>query len=219
MNFRYLDTGAMYRAVAVAAQNRGIDLDDGNALREFSKSRSVSFSYDPGSVLPSHVYFGDEDLTDQIRTPQADAAVSKVASCADLREDMLKKQRALGAQGNFVVEGRDIGSVVFPNAALKIYLTADVKERARRRAAQNKARGMDGDFDTVLAALKARDERDMNRKVAPLVIADGATILDTTDMDKEQSIQAIVDLATITQDQVCGEDKGVGDDNLAGIAD
>ncbi|MCL2537704.1 MAG: (d)CMP kinase, partial [Coriobacteriia bacterium] len=149
MGFHYLDTGAMYRAVAVGALARGIDLSDGSALRAFSKDRRIRFAYEEGEVLPSRVFFGDEEMTDLIRTPEADRAVSPVSACPELRGDMLQKQRMLGAQGNYVVEGRDIGSVVFPNAALKIFLTADVEERARRRSKQNEARGLPCDYEAI----------------------------------------------------------------------
>ena len=217
MGFHYLDTGAMYRAVAVAALKRGIELDDGVALREFSKTRRISFSYEEGEILPSRVFFGDEDLTDYIRTPEADRSVSHVSACPELRGDMLEKQRMLGAKGNYVVEGRDIGSVVFPNAPLKIFLTADIEERARRRATQNAARGMPSDFDAILESLKSRDEIDSNREVAPLTQAEDAILLDTTNMTEEEVIQFIVDKAVEVRDKVCGEDGGVNDDNLIGL--
>ncbi|MCL2403183.1 MAG: (d)CMP kinase [Coriobacteriia bacterium] len=217
MNFHYLDTGAMYRAVAVGAMQRDIDLRDGVALREFSKSRTIRFAYEEGEVLPSRVYFGDEEMTDHIRTPQVDGAVSLVAGCPELRGDMLAKQRMLGSKGNYVVEGRDIGSVVFPNAALKIFLTACVEERARRRSFQNEARGLPSDFEKTLQALKDRDERDFNREIAPLVVAEDAVELDTTNMNEEEVIQAIVDLATEVRDRVCGPDGGADDDNCKGL--
>jgi len=219
MGFHYLDTGAMYRAVAASALKRGIALDDGAALRNFSKTRRISFAYEEGEVLPSRVFFGDEEMTDHIRTPEIDKAVSPVAGCAELRGDMLEKQRMLGSKGNYVVEGRDIGTVVFPNAALKIFLTACVEERAKRRSLQNEARGMPSDFDTILQSLKDRDEYDSSREVAPLVKAQDAIELDTTDMSEEEVISHIVDLATTVRDRVCGEDGGASDDNLVGIPD
>jgi cytidylate kinase len=218
MGFHYLDTGAMYRAVAVAAIRRGIALDDGVALRDFSKTRRISFEYEEGEIVPSRVFFGGEDLTNYIRTPEADKAVSPVSACPELRGDMLEKQRMLGAKGNYVVEGRDIGSVVFPNAALKIFLTACIEERAKRRSLQNEARGLPNDFATILQSLKDRDEQDSNRAVAPLMRAEGAIEVDTTKMTEEEVVQAIVDLATEVRDKVCGADGGAGDDNLAGIA-
>ncbi|MCL2745878.1 MAG: (d)CMP kinase [Coriobacteriia bacterium] len=217
MGFHYLDTGAMYRAVAVAAMRRGIDLNDGVTLREFSKTRKISFAYEEGEVLPSRVYFGDEEMTDYIRSPEVDRAVSPVASCPELRGDMLAKQRMLGSKGNYVVEGRDIGSVVFPNAALKIFLTACVEERARRRSLQNETRGLPSDFDKILRGLKDRDEKDFNREIAPLTIADDAIEIDTTNMSEEEVVQAIVDVATKVRDKVCGPDGGANDDNCRGL--
>jgi len=217
LGFVYIDTGAMYRAVAVGAMRRSIDLSDGVALRDFSKSRKIRFAYEEGEVLPSRVYFGDEEMTDYIRTPEVDGAVSLVAGCPELRGDMLAKQRMLGSKGNYVVEGRDIGSVVFPNAALKIFLTACVEERARRRSLQNEARGLSSDFEKTLQALKVRDEKDFNREIAPLMIAEDAVELDTTDMNEDEVIQAIVDLATKVRDRVCGPDGGASDDNCRGL--
>ena len=217
MGFHYLDTGAMYRAVAAAAIRQGLSLDDGCALRDFSRARRISFSYEPGEVLPSRVFFGDEDMTDYIRSPEIDSVVSKVASCPELRGDMLEKQRMLGSKGNYVVEGRDIGTVVFPTAPLKIFLTAQVEERARRRSAQNEARGLPDNYEQILQALKARDEYDSNRKVAPLTRAADAVNLDTTNMTEEEVIRFIVDMATEVQAKVCGADGGAGDDNLCNI--
>jgi len=217
LGFHYLDTGAMYRAVAAKAMAHGIALDDGVALREFSKSRRIRFAYEEGEVLPSRVFFGDEDMTDYIRTPEVDKAVSPVAGCIELRGDMLMKQRMLGSKGNYVVEGRDIGTVVFPNAALKIFLTACVEERARRRSLQNETRGLPSDFDTILQSLKDRDDYDMNRDVAPLTRAEDAIELDTTNMTEEEVVRTIADMAKDVRDKVCGADGGANDDNLLGI--
>lgn len=218
LSFHYLDTGAMYRAVAAGALQRGIDLNDGVALRDFSKTRRISFAYEEGEALPSRVFFGDEEMTDYIRSPEVDKAVSPVAGCAELRGDMLVKQRMLGSKGNYVVEGRDIGTVVFPNAALKIFLTACVKERARRRSKQNEQRGLPSNYDEILQSLIDRDDYDTNRKIAPLTRASDATELDTTTMSEEEAIQTIVDLAIEVRDRVCGADGGIHDDNLEGIS-
>ena len=217
MGFHYLDTGAMYRAVAAAALQHNVSLDDSAALRDFSMKRRISFSYAEGEVLPSRVFFGDEDMTNYIRTPEIDASVSKVAACPELRGDMLEKQRMLGSKGNYVVEGRDIGTVVFPTAPLKIFLTAAVEERARRRSAQNEARGLPSNYEQILKALKARDEYDSNRKIAPLIRAKDAVDLDTTHMTEKEVIDFIVSRAREVQGRVCGSDLGVNDDNLASI--
>lgn len=195
LGFRYLDTGAMYRALAVIAIRQSIDLHDDQQLAQLSVNCSVRFAFEPGEVLPSRVFFDDEDVTDYLRTPEIDAAVSALSASPGLREDMLVKQRRLGSNGDFVVEGRDIGSVVFPDAELKIFLTADVAERARRRVAQNKARGIESDYDEILASLIVRDERDTSREIAPLTRADDAVQLDSTNLTEEEVIDTIVDLA------------------------
>ena len=191
MGFHYLDTGAMYRAVAMSALKHGIALDDGVALRDFSKTRRISFAYESGEVLPSRVYFGDDDMTDYIRSPEADKAVSPVAGCPELRGDMLEKQRLLGSKGNYVVEGRDIGSVVFPNAALKIFLTASPEDRAQRRYDELSAKGTAPPYEQILSDIKARDHNDSTRKEAPLRQAEDAVFLDTTGNEFEQSVALI----------------------------
>ncbi|MCL2680800.1 MAG: (d)CMP kinase, partial [Coriobacteriia bacterium] len=174
---------------------RGIDLHDSEGLSALSVNCSIRFAYQSGEALPSRIFFDDEDVTEKIRTPQIDRAVSPVSACPGLREDMLYKQRKLGSEGDYVVEGRDIGSVVFPDAELKIFLTAEVGERARRRAKQNKQRGLPSDFEEIRQSLIARDDYDSNRAVAPLLRAEDAINLDTTHMSEGEVIQRIVDLA------------------------
>jgi cytidylate kinase len=195
LGFHYLDTGAMYRAVAVGAIEHGIALDDGAALCELALAHPVSFAYAPGEVLPSRVFIENRDVTAAIRSSEADAAVSPVSAHAELREVMLARQRELGASGNYVVEGRDIGTVVFPNAEVKAFLTAEACERARRRSEQNKARGASDSYEEVLVALQARDEYDSTREVAPLVAAHDATVLDTTELSQAEVEDLIVSLA------------------------
>jgi cytidylate kinase len=204
LGFHYLDTGAMYRAVAVAALRQGISLDDGEALAALAQGEVVDgcpagcpvrFMYGAEDVLPSRVFFGDEELTTAIRTPEADAAVSPVSACPELRDVMLVCQRELGRDGDFIVEGRDIGTVVFPKAELKVFLTASVEERARRRYEQNIGRGLPGDYKTILEALKVRDEYDSTREVAPLMAAEDAIELDTTELSQTEVVDFIVTLA------------------------
>lgn len=194
LGFRYLDTGAMYRAVAVRALEEHADLDDETAVSAIARDERVSFAHEAGSALPTRVSIGGHDVTTAIRTPSADDAVSHVARLPRVREAMLGQQRSLAAGHDVVVEGRDIGTVVFPDAELKIFLTASPHERARRRAAEQTERGHDVSHDSVLASLERRDELDSTRAVAPLAAAEDSVELDTTGMTVDDVVSAIQSL-------------------------
>lgn len=195
LGFKYLDTGAMYRAVAVLASARGIDLDDDEALARLASEEEISFEHEGIDPLPSRVFIGRLDVTAAIRTPAADKAVSAVARLPLVRESMVVQQRHLGAGGNSVVEGRDIGTVVFPDAAVKVFLTASADERARRRTAQHEAGGHAVDTREVAEALLARDHADSTREVSPLAAAPDAIEVDTTGLTIEQVVERIASLA------------------------
>lgn len=194
LGFHYLDTGAMYRAVAVEALSQGVGVDDEAALARIARTERIAFVHAEGEALPSQVSIGGRDVTSEIRTPEADAAVSPVARAAQVRDAMVEQQRLIGALGDTVVEGRDIGTVVFPNAGLKVFLTASAEERARRRAAQQSAAGADVDPQSVLAAIERRDESDSTREHSPLQAADDAVMLDTTGLTIDQVVDRIVAL-------------------------
>ncbi|HET6351196.1 MAG TPA: (d)CMP kinase [Coriobacteriia bacterium] len=195
LGFHYLDTGAMYRAVAVRALDNGFELSDEPALAEIAASQKIGFEHEGAESLPTRVLIGGEDVTDAIRTPRADEAVSVVARSPKVRTAMVEQQRAIGRASNIVVEGRDIGTVVFPDAEVKVFLTASAEERARRRAAQNAARGMASDAAATLEAMKRRDKIDTTREVSPLTLAEDAIQLDTTGLSIEQVVEAIAKLA------------------------
>ncbi len=195
LGFHYLDTGAMYRAVAVRALDSGADLADEPALAKIAATQRIDFEHQDAESLPSRVLIGGEDVTDAIRTPRADDAVSAVARSPKVREAMVEQQRAIGQASDIVVEGRDIGTVVFPDAEVKIFLTASAEERARRRAEQNASRGMAADAGKILEAIERRDRLDSTREVSPLVAADDAIQLDTTGLSIEQVVERIADLA------------------------
>jgi CMP/dCMP kinase len=194
LGFHYLDTGAMYRAVAVFAADAGIDPSDEGALGSIAREQRISFEHEAGDALPSKVFIGGRDVTAAIRTPEADAAVSAVAGMPAVRTAMVEQQRALAETSDTVVEGRDIGTVVFPGAELKVFLTASPEERARRRTLQHAGGGHDVDAVAVLDAIVKRDTADSTRVVSPLTKADDAVELDTTGLTAEQVIDAIVDL-------------------------
>lgn len=195
LGFHYLDTGAMYRAVAVSAIASGVSLADEAALADIAAREEIVFEHEESEALPSRVRIGSVDVSTAIRTPEADGAVSAVAKSPKVREAMVAQQRAIGRAGDIVVEGRDIGTVVFPDAEVKVYLTASAEERARRRTAQQSARGHAVDAREVLVALERRDQIDSTREVAPLKAADDAIELDTTGLNIDQVVEAIAELA------------------------
>lgn len=181
--FEKLGTGAMYRAVAFTAHDRGIDLDDEPAVE--SLARMVTIRFTPGQDA-SRISVDGRDVSKEIRTPQVDATVSKVSAYPGVREAMLEPQRAVAEGHDVVAEGRDIGTVVFPHADLKIFLTADPRERARRRVLQRHEgenvdhEVLEREVDETLAALERRDAADSGRAVAPLVEAEDAIEIDST---------------------------------------
>ena len=181
LGFDFLDTGAMYRAVTLAALRAGCDLDDEAALARLVAG--VTLAMPPGRVV-----LGGEDVTDRIRTPEVTAGTGKVASSPAVRRRLNELQRAVAAGRNFVCEGRDQGTIVFPDAACKFFLVADPAERARRRHREMLARGVVVSWEDVLAAQQARDARDAARDIAPMVPAADALLLDSTGMTLEQVV-------------------------------
>jgi CMP/dCMP kinase len=195
LGFHYLDTGAMYRAVAVRALSTGVSLADEDAVAEVAGTGEIAFGHEPGEPLPSLISIAGMDVTTAIRTPEIDDAVSTVARMARVREAMVAQQRHLAEESDIVVEGRDIGTVVFPDAELKVYLTATPEERARRRAAQQAAAGLSVDATGVHDALVRRDLADSSREHSPLTAASDSVELDTTDLSLEQVVERIAALA------------------------
>jgi len=183
LGFTYLDSGAMYRSVALSALERGISLDDGDELGELA--RTLDIQLDNGTVR-----LGDRDVSQEIRSPEVTAAASEVSARPEVRRELVAKQRDLIASGNYVAEGRDIGTEVSTDALLKIFLIADLNERARRRSAET------GEpLEDVLAAITARDERDVVREHGALKRADDAITLDTTGLRVEEVVSKVVSLA------------------------
>jgi cytidylate kinase len=179
----YLDSGAMYRCTALAALRRGIDLDDGDALGDLAEGLEIS-------LAGSEVVLDGEQVTDAIRSADVTAAASRVSVHPSVRAAMVSRQRALVASGDWVAEGRDIGTVVVPEAELKVFLTADPAERARRRAAET-----DEDPGDVLAAQADRDRRDSAREHGALRPADDAVALDTSGLTVDEVVSQIIGLA------------------------
>lgn len=196
LGFSCLDTGAMYRAIAWRALQDGVALDDEPALGEIARTYDIAFGHVEGDPVPRRVFIGDDEVTDAIRTAEIDRAVSPVSAAPAVREALLDQQRRIGNAGDYVVEGRDIGTVVFPDAAVKVFLTASDEERAHRRVRQNVDRGIGSiDYDEVLADLRRRDAADSSRATAPLRPADDAVHIDSTAHYIEEVIEQICTLA------------------------
>jgi CMP/dCMP kinase len=181
LDFTYLDTGAMYRCVALLAL-AAPDAQPG----ELARAAAIELAGDDGAV----VRLNGEDVSARIRAPEVSEAASRIAADGEVRTALVAKQRQIVAAGDWVAEGRDIGTVVAPDAALKVFLTADPTERARRRAAE-----LGADAATVLAEQTLRDERDSARTHSPLRAADGAVVLDTTGVTIAQVVEQIATLA------------------------
>lgn len=195
LGFRYLDTGAMYRAVAWRALEAGVALDDDEAVGAIARGERIEFSHAPGDALPSRVSIDGIDVTSEIRTPEADRAVSPVSALPSVRAAMVAQQREIACEADTVVEGRDIGTVVFPDAALKVYLTASSGERARRRAIQNARAGLAAEEAAVHDAIKRRDALDSTRQHSPLCRAPDAVAIDTTSMTFAEVVDEVARLA------------------------
>lgn len=187
LGYRYVDTGAMYRAVAWKAGHEGLDLHDGGAVA--AVARRAAFDLDNGVRIDGH------DVTEAIRTPAMDQAAAGVAQHPEVRDVLVARQRLYGERGGLVMEGRDIGSVVFPNADLKVYLDASPEERARRRSLDaGHAASRDIGQEGVAEALEVRDRADRTRTASPLRMADDAVYIDTTGLSIEAVVERVLAL-------------------------
>lgn len=196
LDARYLDTGSMYRAITVAVLRAGVDPADEAAVGEVAENAKLVVITDPAK--PGITLDGD-DVSVEIRGPEVTLAVSPVSAAGHVRELLVAQQRAIIADavdtvGGIVVEGRDIGTVVSPDAPLKVYLTASADARAARRTKQDNAAGRESTVDAVLADVRRRDTYDSSRAVSPLKAADDAVVLDNTDLDLAGTIDALLEL-------------------------
>ena len=189
LGYLYIDTGAMYRAVAYKVLRAGISISDQQAVVTLALRTEILLANIDGE---QHVYADGEDVTQAIRSPEATRASSPVSAIPGVRKRLVELQRNMAAAGGVVMEGRDIGTVVFPHAEVKVYLTASAEERARRRVEQMKQMGIEADPVKIAAEMRDRDLRDSSRAAAPLVQAADAVLLDTDGMSIEQTIAAIV---------------------------
>jgi cytidylate kinase len=191
LGWNFLDSGALYRLLAFAARNHGVDLTNEEALKLLAAHLDVQFGAAKGSEGMQIILEG-EDVTQAIRNEQVGAGASQVAALPVVREALLQRQKAFREPPGLVADGRDMGTVVFPDAPLKIYLTASAEERARRRYLQLNSKGDDVNLASLLDEIRARDERDTQRDVAPLKPADDAVQLDSTDLSIEQVLGQIL---------------------------
>lgn len=189
----YIDTGAMYRAVTLKAVKEEIPFTHESALTELAKRVSLEFKMMPDGSL--HLFMDGRDVSEGIRTQEVNRGVSAVSAVEGVRKIMVKRQRQLGAEGNVVMDGRDIGAKVLPQADLKIYLTASIKERANRRWRELTEKGVSVSKEEIEASLKQRDEMDSKRRIDPLMPAPDSIIIDTTDLEIEEIVEEILGLA------------------------
>jgi cytidylate kinase len=193
LGWHLLDSGAIYRVLAVAIQHHQLSLDDEEALIPIAAHLDVQFQI--SSVGEAKVILEGENVTDIIRTEEIGELASKVAAFPRVREALLRRQRAFSVSPGLIADGRDMGTVVFPQAEVKIFLTASAEERAQRRFNQLKEKGFDVNIDRLLTDIRQRDERDQNRKVAPLVPAEGALMIDSTDFSITEVVNKILTFA------------------------
>jgi cytidylate kinase len=191
LGFHYLDSGALYRLTALAAQQQGIDLNDENQVAEVARNLNLQF-------LGEKVILDGEDVSETIRTESASQNASRVAAFPAVRDALTERQRAFRVAPGLVCDGRDMASVIFPDAQLKIFLTASVEARAERRTNQLKQKGISAILADVVNELRIRDERDSNRQVAPLKKLDDAYLLDTTAISANAAVEQVLKWAKDT---------------------
>ena len=187
--FIYVDTGAIYRTIGLASKIRGISLDDKAAVMEMLTKLNIELKYNESGE--QHMYLDGKDVSRDIRLPEVSMLTSKVSAIPEVRAFLVDMQRDMAKKYDVIMDGRDIGTVILPDADLKIFLTADVNDRAQRRYEELRTKGMLKPFDEVLAEMKQRDEQDTLRAAAPLKAAEDAVMLDTSGNTLEQSIAEV----------------------------
>ncbi|CUS78672.1 cytidylate kinase [Candidatus Kryptonium thompsonii] len=189
LGYTYIDTGAMYRALTLKVIESNVDPNDEDSIVKLAENTRIDLIYENGNLK---VILDNRDVSDKIRTPEVTSLVSVVSAHPKVRDIMVKKQRELGKDGGVVIDGRDIGTVVFPNADLKIFMTADVKERAKRRQKELKAQGFEIEIEKLIKEIEERDEFDSNREISPLKKADDAIEIDTTNLTIEEQVELVL---------------------------
>lgn len=193
LGYLYIDTGAMYRAVALLALRQGIAVDDAQRLTALAEQADIRLT--PAADVGCRVFVGEEEVTQDIRRPEVGEAASPVSAVPGVRRALVKRQQAMAAARPVVMDGRDIGTVVLPQAECKIFLTASPRVRAERRTAELRARGIAADIDAVERDIVIRDQRDSSRAASPLKQAENAVLLDNSRMKLAQVVEKIIALA------------------------
>ena len=190
LNFLYVDTGAIYRTVALAVDRLGIDPGEGEAVARALPALKIRMDHSPSGE--QRMFLGEEDVSKAIRENRVSALASKVSALPQVRAFLLDFQRQLARENNVIMDGRDIGTVVLPRAEVKVFLTAAPEARARRRLLELELRGQQADYETILKEIVQRDKQDRERAAAPLKQAEDAVLLDTTQLNLEQSVEALL---------------------------
>ena len=191
LGFVYVDTGALYRTVGYYVRSQGVTREDKEGIAACLPAIHIEVRYEDGA---QHVYLNGEDLGDKIREPEISMYASAVSAVPAVREFLLDTQRDIAAKNNVIMDGRDIGTVILPRAEVKIFMTASIAARARRRTAELEAKGMSARYEDVLREMEERDRNDREREVAPAIAAPDATLLDNSDLNIEQTVQAVLDI-------------------------
>ncbi|MEG2382757.1 MAG: (d)CMP kinase [Oscillospiraceae bacterium] len=192
LGFLYVDTGAIYRTIGLAALEAGISSKDEKKVCSLLPSIKISMKYDENGL--QRMFLNEKDVTPEIRMPEVSIYASNVSAMPEVRRFLLEKQRDLAKTGNVIMDGRDIGTVVLPNAGLKIFLTADTSERAQRRYDELLLRGIETDYEDVLKDIEYRDLNDSTRSTAPLCAAEDAVVIDTTGNTLGESYKLVCEL-------------------------
>jgi len=195
LGFHYLDSGALYRLLGLVAIRHKIKIDDKQSLAQVAENMDISFQ----AMASGHnrVLLEGEDVTDELRTEQTAALASQVAASAEVREALLVRQQKFAKEPGLVADGRDMGTVVFPEAQLKIYLTASIEERARRRYKQLLERGESVRLRALEEQVRLRDERDMSREASPLMLAANAVEIDTSELSIQEVLDTVQNIAVL----------------------
>ena len=188
-SFLYVDTGAIYRTLGLAALRRGIDCKDAVAVTELLPQLDIRLRYNDNGE--QRMYLDGEDVSEEIRKPEISICASDVSAHADVRRYLLEMQRRLARENDVIMDGRDIGTVVLPNAEVKIFLTASAEERARRRMRDLEKKGITQDYESILEDIRYRDRQDSGRAAAPLKAADDAVLVDTSELSFEESFEKL----------------------------
>tara|TARA_B100000989_G_scaffold296527_1_gene279952 strand:+ start:3238 stop:3912 length:675 start_codon:yes stop_codon:yes gene_type:complete len=189
LNFKYLDSGAMYRAVTLYFVNKGIYKNDTKKIKDELINIIIDFKYVEDN---QHIFLNDQDVENEIRSDEISNQVSSFSSNSSIRKFLVNKQKTFGINKNIVVEGRDITTVVFPDAEIKVFMTADIQVRAKRRFNEMKSKNPDITYSDVIKNLEDRDIQDSTRKDSPLMVADDAFILDTSDLEINDQVDKII---------------------------